>query len=105
MAALTTARRNKLPKSEFALPQHNGYPVDTANRARNALTRVAQFGSPAEQSQVRAKVARDYPGIKQAKGPQAKKTGNGNGNGKTAKGRDSRLSGELTRRLDARDKR
>ena len=107
MASLTTARRNALPKSDFAVPSKDGYPVDTANRARDALSRVSQFGSSQEKGQVRRKVAREYPGIEQSKGPQAKKTkpasprarGNGgNGNGGTTQ----RLARELGRRLDAR---
>ena len=72
MAKLTAARRNALPKSEFALPGKgegkNGkgsgaYPIDTANRARNALSRVAQHGTPAEKKEVSAKVHKAYPGI------------------------------------------
>lgn len=50
MAKLTSARRNKLPKSKFALPAKKGprggsrsrYPVDTPARARNAKARAAQ---------------------------------------------------------------
>ena len=42
MAPLTTKQRKALPKAEFALPETNGYPVDTKNRARNALARASQ---------------------------------------------------------------
>lgn len=42
MAKLSSKERNKLPKSKFALPVERKYPVDTKNRARNALARVAQ---------------------------------------------------------------
>ncbi|HEY1430750.1 MAG TPA: hypothetical protein VGF39_03860 [Stellaceae bacterium] len=94
MAELTAKRRAALPKKEFAVPQTNGYPVDTANRARSALTRVSQFGSPTEKAQVRRKVAKEYPGIAQSKGPQAKRTGNSNG----------RIARELGDRLAARDR-
>jgi hypothetical protein len=102
MAAITAARRNKLKPSQFALPEKDGYPVDTPGRARSALQRASQFASPAEKSQIRAKVASEYPGIKQSKGPQAKKTGNSNGRTGNSNGR---IAGELSRRLDARDKR
>jgi len=64
MARITAARRKALPKSKFALPEKDGYPVDTANRARNALSRAAQNASPSEQARIRAKVKRTYPGIK-----------------------------------------
>ena len=69
MARLTTARRHALPNSEVALPNATGskgkgmYPVDTAARARNALSRVSQFGSPAQKKTVRAKVHSKFPGI------------------------------------------
>lgn len=62
MATLTTKRRNALPSKDFAVPGRK-YPVDTANRARNALSRVSQFGSSEEKAEVRAKVHRKYPSI------------------------------------------
>lgn len=74
MARLTTADRTAMPASQFALPgqgtgaQGKGagsYPIDTANRARNALSRVAQNGTPMEQEKVRAKVTQAFPGIGQ----------------------------------------
>lgn len=60
---LTAKRRNRLAKSTFAEPGKRKYPMDTPNRARNALSRVAQHGSPAEQKQVRSAVHRKYPSI------------------------------------------
>ena len=72
MAKLTTARRNSLPKQDFALPGKgagkNGkgagsYPIPDANHARDALSRVAQNGTPAEQAAVRAKVHAKFPAI------------------------------------------
>ena len=67
MAKLTYRARHDLPKSGFALPADapdpGSYPIDTANRARNALSRVSQFGSPDEQAAVRAKVHSRYPAI------------------------------------------
>lgn len=43
MAKLTSKSRNKLPKSEFALPQEKKYPVDTKARAVNAKARATQM--------------------------------------------------------------
>jgi hypothetical protein len=72
MAKLSGKQRNKLPTSDFALPgQGEGksgkgsgsYPIPDASHARNALSRVAQHGSPAQKAAVRAKVHRKYPGI------------------------------------------
>lgn len=62
MAKLTTKQRDKLPSSQFALP--NGrYPINDPNHARNALSRVSQFGSPLEKQLVRRAVHSKYPDI------------------------------------------
>jgi hypothetical protein len=63
MAKLSTARRKKLPKKSFAIPGKRKYPIDTKARARNALARVAQHGTPAQKKRVRAAVHRKYPSI------------------------------------------
>jgi len=72
MAQISYGARKSLPKSEFALPSKKtaanpagkgGYPIDTANRARNALARVSQHGTPEEKAAVRAKVHRKFPSI------------------------------------------
>lgn len=60
--SLTAGRRRALKSSQFALPGRR-YPIDTPGRARNALARVAQNGSPHEKRVVRMKVHRRYPGI------------------------------------------
>lgn len=60
---LTAARRKKLPASSFGIPSKKAYPLDTPGRARSALSRVAQNGSPAQQAQVKAAVKRKYPKI------------------------------------------
>jgi hypothetical protein len=64
MARLTAAKRKALPASQFALGKGH-YPIDTANRARNALARISQFGGSSQKAKVRAAVRRKYPGIKQ----------------------------------------
>jgi hypothetical protein len=64
MSVLTAARRNKLPASTFAGPDRS-YPIDTANRARDALSRASANAGPALKAQIRAKVHRKFPGIKQ----------------------------------------
>jgi hypothetical protein len=63
MAKLTAAQRKKLKSSTFAEPAKRKYPIPDANHARNALSRVAQNGTAAEKKQVRAAVAKKYPGI------------------------------------------
>lgn len=68
MAKLSSKKRKSLPKTSFALLGSRRYPVDTKARARNALARVAQHGSPAEKKAVRAKVKRRYPSIGKKKG-------------------------------------
>jgi hypothetical protein len=59
---MTAARRKRLSARSFALPGRR-YPIDTANRARNALARVSQHGSPTEKAKVRRAVKRRYPSI------------------------------------------
>ena len=67
MAKLTTKRRKALPTKSFAVPGRRAYPIDTANRARNALARVSQHGTPAEKAKVRAAVKKRYPSIGKTK--------------------------------------
>jgi hypothetical protein len=62
MAKLTSKERNALPDSEFSGP-HRSFPIDTPNRARNALGRASQF-HPELKAQIRAKVHRKFPDIK-----------------------------------------
>lgn len=66
MAKLTAAERKNLRSSQFAGPDRS-YPIDTANRARNALSRVSQNGSPELKKRVRAAVHSKFPGIGQSK--------------------------------------
>lgn len=54
--ALTTKQRKALPKSDFAIPATKQYPIEDASHARNALARVAQNGTPAQQATVKAAV-------------------------------------------------
>lgn len=70
MARLTTNQRKAIPKNNFALPStrsssggKGGYPINDANHARDALSRVSQFGSAAQKATVRAKVKAKYPTI------------------------------------------
>ena len=62
MAKLTAATRGKIPTSDFAGPARS-YPVNDASHARNALSRVSQFGDSALKAQVRAVVHSKYPNI------------------------------------------
>jgi len=72
MAKLSTAARQKLKSSQFALPGKGegkggkgpgSYPIPDKSHARNALARVAQHGSSSEKARVRAKVHAKYPDI------------------------------------------
>jgi len=64
-AELTTEAREALPKSEFAEPKKEAYPIPDLEHGRNALARVSQFGSPAEREAVRKKVYAKYPELKE----------------------------------------
>ena len=75
MARLSYAKRQKMPSSQFALPGRGtgpkgkgggSYPIPDVRRARNALARVSQHGTPAEKATVRAKVKRRFPQVHQA---------------------------------------
>ena len=60
MAKLTAAKRKKIPKSEFALPESRKYPVDTKARAANAKARASQMEakgklSPSAKAKIDAK--------------------------------------------------
>jgi hypothetical protein len=61
------AQRKRLASSSFAIPSKapgsGSYPIPDRSHAANALSRVAQHGSPAEKAQVRAAVRRKYPGM------------------------------------------
>lgn len=68
MARLSYKERKSMPKSDFAVPAKReggkgGYPIPDKSHARNALSRVSQFGSPAEKKEVRAKVHRKFPTV------------------------------------------
>ena len=74
MPKLDAEDRKKLPEKDFALPNkrsdtggEGGYPIDTEARARNALARVSQNGSPSEKKEVREKVHEKFPNIKESK--------------------------------------
>lgn len=60
MAMLTTKKRKKLSKSQFADPVNEAYPIHDAAHARNALARVSQQEksgklSSSKANQIRAK--------------------------------------------------
>jgi hypothetical protein len=70
MSKLTTSERKSIPKKDFALPSKRsasggkgGYPIPDKSHARNALSRVSEYGTPAQKAEVRAKVHRKFPGI------------------------------------------
>jgi len=58
-----TKNRKKLSKKSFALPGKRKYPIPDKAHARNALARVAQFGSKDEKKKVRAAVKKRFPSI------------------------------------------
>ena len=72
MAKLTFVARKKMKRSTFAVPSKReggkgGYPIPDAAHARNALSRVSQFGSASEKAAVRSKVHERFPAIGKAK--------------------------------------
>jgi hypothetical protein len=61
MADLTAKKRKALADQTFAIPAERKYPIPDRRHAANALARVAQVGTPAEQAQVKAAVKKKYP--------------------------------------------
>jgi outer membrane protein TolC len=68
----STKNRKKLSKKSFALPGKRKYPIPDKAHARNALARVAQHGTKAEQKKVKAAVKKRFPSIGKKK--KAKKS-------------------------------
>jgi hypothetical protein len=64
---LSSKDRKKLSKKSFALPDKRKYPIPDEAHARNALARVAQNGTPAEQKKVKAAVKKRFPDIGNSK--------------------------------------
>jgi len=65
VARLLTARgRGQVKEKNFALPEQKKYPIHDLAHARNALTRVSQYGTPGQQATVRAAVYKKYPALK-----------------------------------------
>lgn len=56
MAVLTTKKRKRLKKSQFALPAERKYPIPDRAHAANAKARVAQHGTPSQKKKVAAAV-------------------------------------------------
>jgi hypothetical protein len=63
MAKLSSAARGALPAKAFAEPDKRKYPIENEVHARNALSRVAQSGTPAEKAKVQSAVKNKYPSI------------------------------------------
>jgi hypothetical protein len=63
MAKLSSAARKALPAKSFAEPDKRKYPIENEAHAKNALSRVAQSGTPAEKAKVKAAVKKKYPSI------------------------------------------
>jgi hypothetical protein len=63
MIKLTSKARKSLPTKSFAEPDKKKYPIEDKAHARNALSRVAQSGNPAEKAKVKRAVKKKYPSI------------------------------------------
>ena len=71
MAVLTTKKRDALPDTAFVYPptanSPGRYPIHDRAHGANALARVAQNGTPAEQAKVKAAVCKRYPDLPECK--------------------------------------
>jgi len=64
MAKLTSKQRNKLRKSQFALPSQRKYPINDKAHAKNALARAAQHATPSQERRIKTAVYKKYPSLK-----------------------------------------
>jgi hypothetical protein len=67
-AELNQASRERIKEKNFAIPTGGPggtgkYPIHDISHARNALTRVDQYGTPEEKRMVYEAVAKKYPGL------------------------------------------
>jgi hypothetical protein len=60
---LSYGERKKLPDRDFAIPSERRYPIENVAHGRNALARVAAYGTDREQEEVRRAVHDRYPSI------------------------------------------
>lgn len=81
MAKLTGKKRSGLRKTQFVFPKQRAFPIDTENRARNALARCNQADpkklglktSSQVCTRVQNAVDRKFPGIEVTKKKKKKK--------------------------------
>lgn len=62
-APLSTEKRKRLRDSSFVFPRERKFPIDTIERARNALARIVQTGTPSQIARVRTAVFKKYPSL------------------------------------------
>lgn len=67
MGVISYKRRKRMPNSAFAIPTKRKYPIPDKAHARNALARVAAYGTPAEKAQVKKAVYKKFPSLKKTK--------------------------------------
>lgn len=66
MSKLTAKARKKIPSKEFAGPKRS-YPIEDKSHAKAALSMSARYASPKVKAEVKAKVAKKYPGMEKNK--------------------------------------
>ena len=59
----TKKGRAAMPASDFGLPAQKKYRIDDPAHARDALGRAKQHAGPAQQAQIRRRVAAKFPSI------------------------------------------
>lgn len=66
-----------MPKGKGRNKNRDQYPINTIGRARNAIVRVEQHGSPEEKKLVYSAVRRRYPALARRSSVVPTKTGTG----------------------------
>lgn len=70
---MRASKRNRLPKTAFALPSKRKYPIDTKKRAKAALSYAARSDTEGSYATIRAKVLKRYPSLKKKRQGKRKK--------------------------------
>lgn len=61
---LSSRGRKQIAGKNFVFEKERRYPIHDISHARNALSRVAQYGNPAEQAEVKREVYNRYPSLR-----------------------------------------
>lgn len=103
----TAASKRPKSRSAYAIPEKKKYPLDSLARARNAIARVQQHGTPEEKRRVFAAIRRRYPALARRSNVIPTRTGPGRRYGQPPKTKagGSSVAGTVRRKKRRRRRR